>query len=45
MEDRIYQLRVKLLSVKPDVWRSFIVPGDITLDRLHDVIQIVIING
>lgn len=41
MEDRIYQLRVKLLCVKPEVWRSFIVPGDITLDRLHDVIQIV----
>ena len=41
MEDRIYQLRIQLFHVKPKVWRSFIVPGDITLDRLHDVAQIV----
>jgi len=29
------------LDVEPEVWRRFVVSGDITLDRLHDVIQIV----
>ena len=37
-----YELRITLLDTKPPVWRRFAVPGEITLDRLHDVIQIVL---
>ena len=39
--NKLYQLRITLKDVSPPVWRSFVVPADITLDRLHDVIQIV----
>ena len=41
MEDRMYLLKIKLLDIQPEIWRRFVVPADITLDRLHDVIQIV----
>jgi hypothetical protein len=41
MSDRFYQLKIRLLDIEPPVWRRFVVPADITLDRLHDVIQIV----
>jgi hypothetical protein len=36
----ILQIRVSLLGVaRPPVWRRLLVPADIRLDRLHDVIQ------
>lgn len=35
-----YILRVELDHVSPNVWRRIIVPAHISLDRLHDVIQI-----
>jgi hypothetical protein len=35
-----YILKVELDHVAPSVWRRFIVPAHISLDRLHDVIQI-----
>ncbi|MGC9372903.1 MAG: plasmid pRiA4b ORF-3 family protein [Thermovirgaceae bacterium] len=41
MIERFYQLRIQLLEIEPQIWRRFVVPADITLDRLHDVIQIV----
>jgi hypothetical protein len=41
MKKRFYLLRVQLLEIEPPIWRLFTVPADITLDRLHDVIQIV----
>lgn len=41
MSERYYLLKIQLLDIEPKIWRSFIVPGTITLDRLHDVIQIV----
>jgi len=37
---QILQLKVSLLGVtKPPVWRRLLVPANIRLDRLHDVIQ------
>ena len=36
-----YLLKIELLFIKPQIWRHFVVPGEITLDCLHDVIQIV----
>lgn len=41
MNERKYLLRIKLLYVEPEIWRRFVVPASITLDRLHDVIQVV----
>lgn len=39
--DRIgmYRLRITLLDVLPAVWRTVLVPGTITLPKLHAVIQ------
>lgn len=36
-----YLLTIALPEISPPVWREVIVPSDIPLDRLHDVIQIV----
>lgn len=41
MKDKFYQLRIELLEAEPVIWRQFVVPAEISLDRLHDVIQIV----
>jgi len=41
MNERFNLLKIQLLDIEPDIWRRFVVPADITLDRLHDVIQIV----
>ena len=41
MKERLYLLKIRLLEIEPEIWRHFVVPADITLDRLHDVIQIV----
>lgn len=41
MNERLYLLKIKLLEIEPEIWRRFVVPATITLDRLHDVIQIV----
>ena len=41
MEERYYLLKIRLIDIEPDIWRRFVVPGMITLDRLHDAIQIV----
>lgn len=41
MEDRLYLLKISLKEIEPEIWRRFAVPAGITLDRLHDVIQIV----
>lgn len=41
MNKKLYQLKIQLLDIQPAIWRSFIVPASITLDRLHDVVQIV----
>lgn len=39
--ERFYLLKIQLLDIEPAIWRRFVVPANITLDRLHDVIQIV----
>ena len=41
MNERFYLLKIQLLDIEPAIWRRFVVPAGITLDRLHDVIQIV----
>jgi hypothetical protein len=35
-----YELKITLVGTKPPVWRRVWVPGEITLDRLHDIFQI-----
>ena len=41
MNERFYLLKIQLLDIEPTIWRRFVVSASITLDRLHDVIQIV----
>jgi len=36
-----YLLKIRLFNIEPEIWRRFVVPSSISLDRLHDVIQIV----
>ncbi|MCX6179014.1 MAG: plasmid pRiA4b ORF-3 family protein [Chlorobiales bacterium] len=37
----ILQLKVTLRDIKPPIWRRIVVPDNITLGQLHDVLQIV----
>ncbi len=41
MKQEFYQIHIELTGLQPSVFREFIVPNTISLDRLHDVIQIV----
>lgn len=41
MNHKLFSLKISLNEIEPKIWRCFIVPANITLDRLHDVIQIV----
>jgi Plasmid pRiA4b ORF-3-like protein len=36
----LYQLKITLKGSKPSIWRRVVVPGNMRLNRLHDVIQI-----
>ena len=38
--DLVYQLKVSLRDSKPPIWRRLVVPGSITLHKLHKIIQI-----
>src|SRR4051812_44668222 len=38
-ETRALTVRVELQKTDQAVWRRLVVPGDTTLDRLHDVLQ------
>jgi hypothetical protein len=35
----IYQLKVTLLGASPPIWRRLLVPAEVTLAQLHDVLQ------
>ena len=37
---RIYQIKVTLLGTRPPIWRLLLVPADLTLEQLHDVLQV-----
>ena len=37
----IYQIKISLIGVKPPIWRTVLVPGDLGLGAFHDVIQAV----
>ena len=41
MPPTIYQLKVSLDGVRPEIWRRIQVPHDISLERLHKVLQCV----
>jgi Plasmid pRiA4b ORF-3-like protein len=35
----IYQIKVTLLDTNPPIWRRLLVPADVTLSQLHDMLQ------
>ncbi len=37
----VYQLRIALRRIRPPIWRRVVVPGNVSLARLHEVVQIV----
>jgi hypothetical protein len=39
--EKAYILKIVLDEIQPPIWRTVLVPETLTLDRLHDVIQIV----
>ena len=36
----VYQIKVSLEYIKPEIWRRFLVPAAMTLDQFHRVLQI-----
>ena len=38
-QPRLLTIKVTLQHTKPPVWRRLVVPGDLTLDGFHDVVQ------
>jgi hypothetical protein len=39
---RIYQIKVTLSGSRPPIWRRLQVRGDVTLDRLHAILQVLL---
>lgn len=37
----LYQTKITLSGTRPPVWRRFLVPGNTTLLKLHDILQVV----
>ena len=40
LKDSVYQLKITLHEGNPEIWRRVLVPGNFTLAKLHQVIQI-----
>jgi hypothetical protein len=40
LPQEIYQLKVTLLDTRPPIWRRLLVPAGLTLEVLHDVLQL-----
>ncbi len=40
MKEKFYLLKIAMMEIEPEIWRRFVVPANLSLDRLHDVIQI-----
>jgi hypothetical protein len=40
-QSRVLQLRLSVKDIKPEIWRRLLVSSDITLARLHSILQIV----
>jgi len=38
-QSKIYQLKITLKYIRPPIWRRIEVPGDVTLDELHLILQ------
>ena len=36
----IYQIKVTLLETRPPIWRRLLVPANLTLEQLHNVLQL-----
>ncbi|NLC24844.1 MAG: plasmid pRiA4b ORF-3 family protein [Oxalobacter sp.] len=41
MNQYLYSFKINLSGIKPEIWRRFLVPSDITLETFHHVIQAV----
>lgn len=39
-ERAVYQIKVTLDGIRPSIWRRLLVPASITLESLHDVLQV-----
>ncbi len=37
---QVYQIKLTLDDTHPPIWRRIVVPGDTTLSKLHDIVQI-----
>jgi hypothetical protein len=38
---QVFQIKVTLDDIRPPIWRRILVPGNVTLEKLHDILQVV----